>query len=713
MADNLSSYNPKETEEKIYRLWEESGFFSPQFKKQNNKKFIVMMAPPNITGNLHMGHFLENTITDILVRQKRMQGFETLWLPGTDHAGIATQNVVEKDLKKQGLSRWKLGREKFIEKVWEWREKYGNIILDQFKKIGISADWSRQSFTLDKKYAKAVIAAFIRYHKKGYLYRAERVVNWCTHCETSLSELELEHKENKTNLWYLKYPVKNSKQFAIVATTRPETMLGDAAVAVNPKDERYKSLIGQKIILPIQNREIPIIADPLIDINFGTGAVKVTPAHDMVDAELGEKHKLEFIKVINEQGKITSSAGSEFEGLKVEDARQKVIEDLNKLGLVEKIEDYSNNIAVCYRCNSIIEPIPSMQWFLKMSELAKIAENAVKEKRVSILPKKWEKPYFAWLKNIRDWCISRQIWWGHQLPVWFCATNKNQYIVSEIKPEQCPFCKKCGMKQSEDVLDTWFSSALWPFATLGWPEKTDDLNKYYPTTFMTSAREILHLWITRMIFSGLELLDEVPFKTVHIHPTVLNKDGRRMSKSLGTGIDPLELIEKYGADACRFGIMWQNRGSQDIKYGEEHFIAGKKFANKFWNACRFVLLNINLKIPTLGKPDAKTKDDEMILKNLIKVQKDIEKNIEKFYFGQALEKFYEFFWRKFCDKYLETSKKQLQNPELNESTQKILFFVIINSLKLLHPFMPFITEEIYQKLPVGEKKLLMIEEWPI
>ncbi|HEY4499761.1 MAG TPA: class I tRNA ligase family protein, partial [Candidatus Paceibacterota bacterium] len=556
MAKELSSaYDPQQHEDRIYKLWEESGYFNPDnLPGIRAKTFTITIPPPNVTGSLHMGHALNATIQDILIRQKRMQGYKTLWIPGTDHAGIATQNVVEKDLKKQGITRHDLGREKFLEKVWEWKQKYGDIILNQLKKLGCSLDWSRTRFTMDERYQKAVTAAFQHYQKNGWLYKAEKVINWCTRCQTSLSDLELEYKEEKGTLWYIKYPLVTptqgrSDEYVVVATTRPETMLGDAAVAVNPKDARYKKLVGKKILLPLQNRTISIITDEEIDMQFGTGAVKVTPAHDLLDAKIGEKHKLPIYKIIGQLGKITEGAGPQFVGLKIAECRTKVIEELKKQNLIEKEEPYTHNVSVCYRCGGVIEPLPSLQWFLKMETLAKHAISAVKKKQVKFHPKSWEKTYLVWLKNIRDWNISRQIWWGHKVPV----------------------------DGETDVLDTWFSSALWPFATLGWPEKTKDLKTFYPTQVLSTARDIINLWVARMIFSGLELVGEKPFSNIIIHGTILTKDGKRMSKSLGTGIDPMILIEQYGADATRFGLLWQAMGNQDIHWDEAAVMAGKKF----------------------------------------------------------------------------------------------------------------------------------------
>ncbi len=671
-------YNPKEVEDKIYELWEKSGYFNPdKLPGKRKKTFAITVPPPNVTGALHMGHALNATIQDILIRKKRVEGYKTLWLPGTDHAGIATQNVVEKNLKKQGISRHQLGKEKFLEKIWEWKEKYGHIILDQFKKLGSSMDWSRTRFTMDLDYQEAVEKTFLHYYKKGWMYRAERVINWCPRCATSLSDLELEYKESKTSLYYLNYPLKDSSELVTVATTRPETMLGDSAVAVNPKDKRYKEFIGKKIILPIMNREIPIVTDPAIDMDFGTGAVKITPAHDLLDEEIGKKNNLPIYKVIGPDGKMTPKAGPVCEGLKTAECRDKVIEEFKKLNLFKKEDFYKHNLAQCYRCGTTIEPIPSMQWFLKMDELAKLAINEVKSGKIKFHPPRWKKVYLDWLLGVRDWCVSRQIWWGHKIPI----------------------------KGEDDVLDTWFSSALWPFATLGWPKQTNDFTEFYPTQVLSTARDIIPLWVARMVFSGMEFTNKKPFSDVIIHATILTKDGKRMSKSLGTGINPMDLIEKYGADATRFGLIWQAMGGQDIHWAEEHVMAGKKFCNKIWNATRFVLTQLttnDLQLTTNPKP--KTAADKTILSKLEKVKIKSGRQIDRYEFGQALHEIYDFFWHDFCDTYIESSKKQDK-----ESTVLILTEVLINSLKLLHPFMPFITEEIWQQLPMKDKTMLIIE----
>lgn len=697
-------YDPKEHEDKIYKLWEESGFFAP--KTDAKKTFTIVLPPPNVTGSLHMGHALNATIQDILIRKKRMEGCAALWIPGTDHAGIATQNVVEKELKKQGISRYDLGREKFLEKVWEWKEKYGNIILDQLKKLGASCDWSRTRFTMDPEYQKAVEAAFLHYQNKGWIYQGERTINWCPRCATSLSDLEIEYKEENGKFYYIKYGLLT------LGTVRPETKLGDTALAVNPKDKRHKNYVGKEIIIQsvdssvprtdepkLKNVKIKVVADAAADLEFGTGVIKVTPAHDLADFEIYQRHpEISILGVIDEKGRMNKNAGVRYEGLKVKDAREQIVSDMQKLGLIEKIEDYKHNVAVCCRCGTVLEPLLSKQWFLKMSELAKLAIQDVKKGKVKFYPKRWEKIYFDWLNPptgvVKDWCISRQIWWGHKIPI----------------------------DGVDDVLDTWFSSALWPFAALGWPRASlapkgratnSDLEKFFPTQVLFTARDIINLWVARMIFSSEEFLGAVPFSDVIIHATILAKSGQRMSKSLGTGVDPMDLINKYGADATRFGLIWQAMGGQDIHWSEEHVVAGKKFCNKIWNASRFVLKSdTNLRIHTNATNNSEYSHvnsrhsyrsaDKKILSQLRTTKKTVSKLIDKYEFGPALHLLYDFFWHEFCDIYLEESKKD-PNPE-------VLLYVLRESLKTLHPFMPFITETIWGKLPQS-KNLLIIEEW--
>lgn len=705
-------YKPNQIEEKIYSDWIKNDYFSPREGKKN-ESFSITLPPPNITGSLHMGHFLNVVIQDSIIRYKRMQGYQTAWIPGVDHAGIAAQNVVEKQLKKEKKTRFDLGREKFVEKIWEWKEKSGGTIFEQLKKAGCSCDWKRARFTMDEDYVKAVEETFLHYYQKGIIYRGKRPINWCPKCQTSLSDLELEYEEEEGSLWYIKYQIKDSDQSVVVATTRPETMFGDTAVAVNPEDERYKNLVGKTLILPIVGKEIPIVADRLIDPGFGTGAVKVTPAHDFIDYQIGINHNLESVQVINEYVKLNENVPEKYQNMKIIPAREALVEELKEKQLIEKIEPYVHKIPKCYRCNSTVEVIPSWQWFVKMDGLAKTAIDAVKEEKIKFHPKRWENTYLNWLENIKDWCISRQLWWGHRIPVWFCQNHENEYFVSTQKPDKCPICGKCEPKQSEDVLDTWFSSALWPFAVFGWPKETEDLKKFYPTNVLSTARDIINLWVARMIYSSLELNDKIPFKDVIIHATVLTKDGRRMSKSLGTGIDPLSLIEKYGTDASRFGMAWQISDLQDIHFNEDHMMAGKKFCNKIWNASRFALMGIEEeKEFDNQKPQVKTEHDEMILKELNQITKQTTQNLDQYQFGKAVQQLYHFFWDKFCDIYIEKSKEQMQSEELKENTQKILVYTLATSLKLMHPFIPFITEEIYKSLPLKEKKALIIEDWP-
>ena len=677
----LKPYQPQETERRIYELWEQSGFFNPDnLPASHTEAYTIMIAPPNVTGNLHMGHALENVISDILIRFERMRGKKTLWLPGTDHAGIATQNAVEKSLKKEGISRHDLGREKFLEKVWEWKDKYGGIILDQLKQLGCSLDWSRTRFTMDEQYQEAVKRAFQIYQEQGLIYRGKRVINWCIKDQTALSDLELEYETETGKLWQIKYLLKNGGEIT-VATTRPETLLGDTAVAVNPDDARYKSLIGETVIIPIVNREVKIIADAQIDKEFGTGAVKVTPAHDMFDSELGERHGLEKIQVINEVGKIINTE-TEFDSLKILEAREKIVAKLRELNLLISEETHTHNVAKCYRCHSTVEPLLSEQWFLKMKPLAEKLLEKIKNGEVQYHPERWQKIATDWLENIRDWCISRQIWWGHKIPV------------------EC----------SEDTFDTWFSSALWPLATLGWPAsaeatagKPNDFTTFYPTQVITSARDIIHLWISRMLISGLTFANQLPFKNILIHATVLNKQGQRMSKSLGTGLDPLDMIAKYGADATRFGLIYQEFGGQEIKFGENNILMGKKFANKIWNITRYVLSKTDNKISD-QKPENKLEKIE-ILEKLEEVKKKITENLENYQFGEAAHTIYDFVWHDLADKYLEETKNNT-SPE----TQKNLAYLLDQVLKLLHPFMPFITEEIWQML--NHDRMLLIETWP-
>jgi len=695
-TDFSKPYEPKENESEIYKLWTDSGYFNPDnLPGEREETYVVYMPLPNVTGSLHMGHVLDNVTPDILVRYHRMRGVKTLWLPGTDHAGIATQYAVEKKLRKEKQSRFDLGREKFIEEVWSWKKEYGDIIYGQLQRLGISCDWSRARFTMDGAYAEDVKKAFVHYYEKGLLYRGLRTVNWCPRCNTSLSELELEYKEEETTLYHLKYgPFE-------LATTRPETKFGDTGLAVHPKDPRYQDLIGKEIEIESLSTEgsldeprtkrnrILVVGDEAVDPEFGTGAVKVTPAHDLTDFEIGRRHDLPSVQIIDDRGKMNERAGK-YAGLKTADARKKIVEDLKAVGLLTKEEPYAHNVAVCYRCGHVIEPIPSKQWFLKMDGLAQRALRAVQNGDVRITPDNFRKMYESWMENIRDWTVSRQIWWGHRLPVWFCKNNPEKFTVSAEKPDSCPDCGACDMEQSPDVLDTWFSSALWPFAGLS----EEDKKTYYPGNLVSNARDILNLWDARMIFSGLEFMGEPPFRDVLVHGTILTKDGKRMSKSLGTGIDPLKYVDQFGADATRFGVIWQATG-QDIRWDETAITAGKKFLNKIWNASRFVTERAG---DAGGDPEAKTGADKAILEKLEAIQESTGKDIEGFEFSRALQNLYEFFWHDFCDVYLEASKSQLEDEAIQSNTKRVLSHVLRESLALLHPFLPFVTERIHQTL---------------
>ncbi len=683
MSKIEGAYDSKKVESRVYESWEKSGFFRPENLPGKRKKpYTIVIPPPNITGSLHMGHALNATIQDILIRKKRMEGYRALWVPGTDHAGIATQNVVEKELKKEGLTRHDIGREEFLNRVWQWKEKYGNQILEQLKKIGASCDWSRARFTMDAEYQKYVDDAFKHYYEKGWIYQGKRVVNWCTRCQTSLSDLELEYKEEKAKLYWIKYGP------FVLATTRPETKLGDTAVAVHPGDKRYKDMVGKEYEIPgvLGNFKIKVVADRAVDPEFGSGAVKVTPAHSIIDSEIAERHGVSSKQIIDEHGRMMENCGK-YAGMKTSEAREEIVKDMEKMGLIDHIdENYIHNIALCYRCGSVIENIPSLQWFLKMDKLAKMAIKAVEAKKVNFHPAQWSKIYLNWLKNVRDWNISRQIWWGHKIPI----------------------------EGVSDVLDTWFSSALWPFAIF---REKSDLKTYYPVNTLATDRGIINLWVARMIFSGMEFMKKPPFKDVIIHATILTKEGKRMSKSLGTGLDPLVFIEQYGADATRFALIWQAMGGQDIRWAEEALMAGKKFLNKLWNAARFVLGQIEPSSEALAKegykkPKNMTAADKEILKKLKEIIKKTSENIDEYEFGQALHELYDFFWHDFCDKYIEASKVQMADEKSKENTQEILIHVLLSSLKLFHPFIPYITEEIWSNIPIKDKQMLIIEKWP-
>jgi len=769
-------YNPKETEDKWYKFWEENNLFAAKPNpslpagQTGKKPFCIVIPPPNVTGILHMGHALNNTIQDILIRYHRMKGEESLWMPGTDHAGIATQNVVEKAIAKEGLKRQDLGRDKFIERVWLWKEQYGSTIIHQLKKLGASCDWSRTRFTMDEEYSKAVVEVFVKLYEKGLIYQGSYIINWCPRCQTALSDEEAPHRELQGNLYYLKYPFKdNPDNFVVVATTRPETMLGDTAVAVNPKDKRYKKLIGKTLILPLINREIKIISDTMVDMEFGTGAVKVTPAHDPNDYTLGKKHKLEFVNVMRCDGRMNENAG-DYKDMDRFKAREVILEDLKDKGLLEKVEPHQLSAGHCYRCHTIIEPYLSKQWFVKMKPLAKPAIEAVKKGKIKFYPSRWMKVYLNWMENIQDWCISRQIWWGHRIPVYYCKNCEDRVIVSKVRPEKCPKCGSSEIRQDEDVLDTWFSSWLWPFATFYWPFQTqinanqtqinadksaticvtsanicvqkEELKYFYPTSVLVTAPEIIFFWVARMIMAGLEFMKAIPFKDVYIHGTVRDIEGKKMSKSLGNIIDPLEIINEYGTDALRFSLISITAQGQDVFLSKERFEQGRNFANKIWNASRFILMNLD---HSQGKADlceffsatriggsaknlgGKNEDldiiNRWILSRFYSTLKEADKLLDAYRLNECANILYSFFWHEFCDWYLEIIKPDIKN----QRNQVVMYKVLEKSLRLMHPFMPFITEEIWQKLQcqrvnpaparrsgvnVSECQSIMIQSWP-
>ncbi len=734
MIELSKAYNPKEVEDKWYAQWSENKLFSAKTDK-SKKPYVIVIPPPNVTGILHMGHALNDSIQDILIRYNRMKGREALWMPGTDHAGIATQNVVERKLAKENKKRQDLGREKFIEEVWKWKEEYGSTIIRQLKKLGASCDWDRLRFTMDDEYSDAVKEVFIRLFEKGLIYQGHRIINWCPRCQTALADEEAPHHDLKGNLYYLRYPLKdNPDEFVIVATTRPETMLGDTAVAVNPKDKRYKKLVGKKVILPLVNREIEVIADEMVDLKFGTGCVKITPAHDPNDYATGKKHNLEFINVMHPDGRI-NELGGDYKDMDRFEAREVIIEDLKEKGLLEKIEPHDLSAGHCYRCHTIIEPYLSKQWFVKMQPLSVPAIAAVKEGKIKFYPKRWTKVYLNWMENIQDWCISRQIWWGHRIPVYYCRKCKEGgkqsegripgVIVAREMPAQCPDCGGKDIYQDNDVLDTWFSSWLWPFATLGWPKKThldarsqshnvdEELAYFYPTATLTTAPEIIFFWVARMIMAGFEFMGQRPFSDVYIHGTVRDIEGRKMSKSLGNSIDPLEIINEYGTDALRFSLISITSQGQDVYLSKERFEQGRNFANKIWNASRFVLMN--LENASIGKSDLcvyfkKEKlslANRWILSRLYTTLKEVNKLLDSYRFNEAANAMYRFFWHEFCDWYLEMIKPVIKEPQY----QLVLYKVIEKFLRMVHPYMPFITEEIWHQLKPGEG-YIMAAQWP-
>lgn len=713
-AKNIAkNYNPAEFEDKLYNEWVEKGYFHAEVDK-NKKPFTIVIPPPNVTGQLHMGHALDETLQDILIRYKRMQGYSALWIPGTDHAGIATQIKVEENLRvNEGLTRYDLGREKFLERVWDWKKQYGGRIINQLKKIGSSCDWDRERFTMDEGCSKAVKEVFVNLYNKGLIYQGSRIINWCPHCITALSDAEVEHAEQAGHFWHIKYPIKDSDDYVIIATTRPETLFGDTAVAVNPEDERYKNLVGKMLVLPLVGREIPVIADEYVDKEFGTGCVKITPAHDPNDFEVGQRHNLAQIKVMNDDATMNSYAGK-YEGMDRYECRKAMIKDLEDEGLLVKVEDHSHNVGQCYRCGTTVEPIVSKQWFVKMKPLAQPAIDAVKNGDTQFVPEHFEKVYFHWLENIRDWCISRQLWWGHRIPAFYCD-DCGEIVVTKEDSAVCPKCGK-EMRQDPDTLDTWFSSALWPFSTLGWPDKTEELDYFYPTSVLVTGYDIIPFWVMRMMFSALEHTGEVPFKHVFIHGLVRDSQGRKMSKSLGNGIDPLEIVDQYGADALRFTLATGNAPGNDMRFYIERVEASRNFANKIWNASRFVLMNLEGKDVTEPEIGSLCAEDKWILSRLNNVIKEVTDNMEKYELGIAVQKIYDFLWDELCDWYIEIAKVRLwkaeEDPKAANEALWTLRTALTQGLKLLHPFMPFITEEIYCTL-LPEEESIMISDWPV
>ena len=703
-------YNPKNVEDRIYKSWLDAKYFHAK-REPGKKTYTIVIPPPNITGQLHMGHALDNTLQDILIRYHRMAGYDTLWVPGTDHASIATEAKIVEAMKKEGLTKEDIGREKFLERAWAWKAQYGGRIIEQLKKMGSSCDWDRERFTLDEGCSKAVNEVFCNLYEKGLIYRGERIINWCPHCLTSISDAEVEYEEQAGHFWHLRYPFKDGSGYLELATTRPETLLGDTAVAVNPNDERYKDVVGKTLILPLVHREIPVVADDYVEMDFGTGVVKITPAHDPNDFEVGLRHNLEVINVLTPDAKITDDY-PKYAGMDRYEARKAIVEDLKAEGALVEIEDYSHNVGTCYRCGTTVEPRVSKQWFVKMKPLAGPAIDAVKNGDTRFIPQRFEKVYFHWLENIRDWCISRQLWWGHRIPAWYCA-DCGEITVSRTAPTACSHCGSKNIEQDPDTLDTWFSSALWPFSTLGWPEETEDYKHYYPTNTLVTGYDIIPFWVMRMMFSGLEQTGQVPFDTVLIHGLVRDAQGRKMSKSLGNGIDPLEIIDKYGADALRFTLATGNSPGNDMRFSDERVEASRNFANKIWNAARFILMNLPENEPAPYIPQALAIEDKWILSQYNTLVSGVTDSLEKFELGMAVQKLYDFIWDVFCDWYIEIAKIRLNgdDEEQKATVRAMLVYVMSNTLKLLHPFMPFITEEIWQTLPhTGES--VMISDWP-
>jgi valyl-tRNA synthetase len=712
MAKEMAkAYNPKEVEDKIYDFWQEGNYFHAEVDK-DKKPYTIVMPPPNITGQLHMGHALDNTLQDILIRWRRMQGYSALWLPGTDHASIATEAKIVEAMRKEGITKEDLGREKFLERAWEWKKEYGGRIVSQLKKMGSSCDWERERFTMDEGCSKAVKEVFVRLYNKGLIYRGERIINWCPHCKTSISDAEVEFEEQAGHFWHLRYPLTDGSGYLELATTRPETLLGDTAVAVNPSDERYKDLVGKTLTLPLVGREIPIIADDYVDVDFGTGVVKITPAHDPNDFQVGLRHNLPVINVMTDDAKIVEDY-PKYAGMDRYEAREAIVKDLDEGGFLVKVEKHDHNVGTCYRCHSTVEPRVSKQWFVKMDELAGPAIECVKSGKTKFVPERFNKIYYHWMENIRDWCISRQLWWGHRIPAYYCDECGEVTVAKEM-PEKCPKCGCTHLHQDEDTLDTWFSSALWPFSTLGWPDKTPELDYYFPTNTLVTGYDIIFFWVARMIFSSVEQMNSQPFDTVFIHGIVRDENGVKMSKSLGNGIDPLLVIDQYGADALRMFLATGNSPGNDMRYSEKRVEACRNFANKLWNASRFVHMNIDDYNVKNELPATLETEDKWILHTLNNVAKEVNENLERFELGIALSKIYDFIWNSYCDWYIELCKARLQSEgETAQNARQVLIYVLDKILKLLHPFMPFITEEIWQTIPHDtDGKTVMLEKYP-
>ena len=709
MAKELEKmYNPRDFEDRIYQFWLDGGYFTPTIDK-SKPMFSIVMPPPNITGQLHMGHAVDNTLQDILTRWKRMQGYCTLWLPGTDHASIATEAKIVEAMRKEGVTKEDIGREKFLERAWDWKRQYGGRIVEQLKKLGSSCDWTRERFTMDEGCSEAVQTVFMQLYEKGLIYRGERIINWCPHCKTSISDVEVEYEDQQGSFWHLRYPFKDGSGWLNLATTRPETLLGDTAVAVNPEDERYKDLVGKTLILPLVGREIPVVADEYVEKDFGTGVVKITPAHDPNDFEVGLRHNLPVINVLTEDARIVDDY-PKYAGMDRYEARKAIVKDLDEQGFLVKVEPYTHNVGTCQRCHTTVEPRVSKQWFVAMKELAQPAIAAVREGDIRFIPERFDKMYFHWMENIRDWCISRQLWWGHRIPAYYCD-DCGEMVVSRTAPEKCP---KCGgkMHQDPDTLDTWFSSALWPFSTLGWPEKTEDLAYFYPTSTLVTGYDIITFWVSRMIFSGLEYMGDKPFSDVFIHGLVRDSQGRKMSKSLGNGIDPLKVIDEYGADALRFMLANGTSPGNDMRYSDEKVKAARNFANKLWNASRFILMNLSDEVTKPELPDQLLMEDKWVLSQYNDLVKSVNDNLTKYELGIAVQNIYDFLWDVFCDWYIEIAKARLQaGGEASLNVQKVLVYVMANTLKLLHPFMPFITEEIWQAIP-NDCETIMMAKFP-